>query len=116
MIRAAASALCLALAACATGVSQQPTRALYQELVIARIFGLYCHEEAGARFDERITALRPWLDREIGAGEGEAMLALQRQELAVTDFARCPTREGAARTVRGIERRLSILERRAGRL
>lgn len=106
-------ALTVALSACASAGSARPTVELYQELVIARVIGFRCNDSAGLRFDARIAALRPWLDRQLGSGKAEAMLGQQYANLGDTDFTRCPTREEVRSTAGSIERQLSALERRA---
>ncbi|HEX8654499.1 MAG TPA: NAD(P)-dependent oxidoreductase [Allosphingosinicella sp.] len=105
--------LLLGLSGCASPVPPAPTRDIYQEVVIARVIGFHCHQGDGDRFDARIAALRPWLDRELGAGQAEAMLGQQHANVGDTDFVSCPSRRDREGVARAIERRLSTLERRA---
>lgn len=82
--------LLLGLSGCASPVPAAPTRDIYQELVIARVIGFRCHQGDGDRFDGRIAALQPWLDRELGAGEAEAMLGQQHANLLDTPSSPAP--------------------------
>jgi hypothetical protein len=109
----------LSIAGCSSTLAARSTQDTYQDLMTIRLISFSCSgstlffEPGGRALEQRLTALRPWLETARGAGEHARMEAHMENQLGTLDVIRCATEAKRARSLAAYRRRVEELERRS---